>query len=393
MTRQSMPPDAPQTPALPAATASVPASFTVLVVDDTPMNTAIVDKALSKEGYQVLTAANGPQARALAARQRPDLIVLDVMMPGEDGFAVMRWLKDDVRTAAIPVIFLTTRDDIATKLAGFALGAVDYIVKPFHPLEMCARVRLHLQLSHATHALLAHQAHTLAQLRAAQSALLVAPEELPAARFGVSYASLQEAGGDFYDVLQIAPDIYGYFVADVAGHDLRTSFLTAAVKALLKQNCSAIYSPSETMRMLNTVLREIVPCGKFLTACYARLNRKTRLISLVNAGQPPAVYVPRHGAARLLELPGDVLGIFPSVCHEQFDLKVSAGDRLFLYSDGLLERPAQRQGWPGRIEQLLDYCDRLRDTAITAAAPQLAAWMGAQAGQPEDDIVTLALEV
>lgn len=378
------------TPAFPG---DMPALVTILVVDDAPMNIAIVEKALRKEGYRVLTASNGPQGRALAVSAHPDLIVLDVMMPGEDGFAVMRWLKNDARTAAIPVMFLTTEDDIKAKLAGFELGAVDYIVKPFHPLEMCARVRLHLQLNRATHALLVHQAQTLSQLREAQSALLVTPDELPEACFGVYYASLQEAGGDFYDVLPIAPDIYGYFVADVAGHDLRTSFLTAAVKVLLRQNCSAMYSPIDTMRMLNTVLRDIVPTDKYLTACYVRLNRSTLLTSVVSAGHPPTIYVPREGEARVLETPGDVLGVFPAVCHEQYTLKVAPGDRLFLYSDGLIERPRQRQSWSGGVQPLLHLCDRLRALTIGEAAPQLAAWTAAQAGAWEDDVVVLGIEV
>jgi phosphoserine phosphatase RsbU/P len=367
--------------------------FTILVVDDAPMNIALVERTLAKEGYRVLTAADGPQGRQLAAEHQPDLILLDIMMPGENGFTVIQWLKSQSRTAAIPVIFLTAQDDIAAKVTGFDLGAVDYIIKPFQPLELCARVRLHLQLSLATHALLAQQAAKLSQLREAQTALLTTPEELPEAQFGAYYATLQEAGGDFYDVVQISTDIYGYFVADVAGHDIRTSFLTSALKVLLKQNSAPIYNPLDTMRMLNHVLCELLPCGKYLTACYAKLNRRTRTLSVVSAGHPPVLYVPRVGEARYLDISGDVLGVFPDVSHQQQDLKVAPGDRFFLYSDGLIERPSRRQAWTKGLTDLRAACDQVQGTAITAAATHLARLMQDNLSASEDDVVVLSVEV
>ena len=380
----------------PASTVDAPPptdALTILVVDDMPINVSILAKALAKEGYAVLTANDGPHGRHLATTYQPDLIILDVVMPGEDGFEVMRRLKDNDRTASIPVIFLTGKDDGESKVEGFALGAVDYITKPFYPPEVKARVHLHLKLHRATNALLESQTAKLQQLHEAQSALLLTPDQLPEARFGIYYASLYEAGGDFYDVLPISRDIFGYFVADVSGHDIQTGFLTFALKALLQQNCAPIYTPTETLRMMNRVLLEILPAEKFLTACYAQLNRTTHTMTIINAGQPPVVYLPRNGDPQLIELDGDVLGAFPQVCHDQLDVPVEEGDRFFLYSDGLIKRPGKRQIWTQRLPELLACCSQMYHGSITDAATRMTTLIQEPGEQPEDDVVVLGIEV
>ena len=119
---------------------------TVLVVDDTPDNLALM-AGLLKEHYRVRLANDGQKALQLAARaDPPDLILLDVMMPGMDGFAVCRELKADERTRDIPIIFLTALNDAVDEEFGLAVGAVDYITKPISPPVVLARVRTQLQL-------------------------------------------------------------------------------------------------------------------------------------------------------------------------------------------------------------------------------------------------------
>jgi sigma-B regulation protein RsbU (phosphoserine phosphatase) len=269
--------------------------YSVLAVDDNLLNLKLIEKALSKEGYQIHAADNGPDARAVALEKQPDLILLDIEMPGENGFDVIKQLKDNAATNAIPVLFLTGVSDVDAKLKGFDLGAVDYITKPFHPQEVLARVRIHLKLSIATNSLIQDQAGKLRQVTEAQAAMLPQPDDFPAACFGVYYKALEEAGGDFYDILNISDNITGYFVADSSGHDIETSYMTASVKALLAQNCTPVYSPSESMKMINDVLVEILPSGKYLTACYMHINRSTMKATIINAGHPPVVCLPLDG--------------------------------------------------------------------------------------------------
>ena len=117
----------------------------VLIVDDTETNVDILVEALS-EDYGVAVAMDGPTALEFAAAQHPDLVLLDIMMPGMDGYEVCRRLKADPATAAIPLIFLTAMTEVEHKARGFELGAADYVTKPFEVREIKARVHTHLSL-------------------------------------------------------------------------------------------------------------------------------------------------------------------------------------------------------------------------------------------------------
>ncbi|MCA1986856.1 MAG: response regulator, partial [Desulfovibrio sp.] len=127
----------------------------LLLVDDTKTNIDLLVASLMSD-YTLSVALNGPSALSIAAKLKPDLILLDVMMPEMDGFTVCRRLKEDPATSDIPVIFLTAMDDLDMKTRGFQMGAVDYITKPFHAAEVKARVRNHLSLLLARRQL-AHQ--------------------------------------------------------------------------------------------------------------------------------------------------------------------------------------------------------------------------------------------
>jgi class 3 adenylate cyclase len=118
----------------------------ILVVDDTPANIQTLAATLKEKGYQISVATNGKQALDLLGRVRPDLILLDVMMPEMDGFEACRRIKASVEWGQIPIIFLTARTDTADIVKGFELGAVDYVAKPFKAHELLARVNTHLTI-------------------------------------------------------------------------------------------------------------------------------------------------------------------------------------------------------------------------------------------------------
>lgn len=368
-------------------------TYTVLAVDDNLLNLKLIEKSLSKEGYRVFTAANGPAGREIAENEMPDLILLDIEMPGENGFDVIEKLKLNPETNPIPVIFLTGVSEVDSKLKGFDLGAVDYITKPFHPLEVLARVRIHLKLSIATNSLIAGQASKLKQITEAQVSLLPQPENFPDARFGVYYKALQEAGGDFYDILTISDNITGYFLADFSGHDIKTSYMTASVKALLAQNCTPVYSPAESMKMINDVLVEILPGGKYLTGCYLHLNRYTRKLTIINAGHPPVACLPVDGDPFLIKTDGDVLGMFNDVHFGLKKIEVNDGDKFFVYSDGLVESADAQVTWASGADSLLPMFEQLNGISYDKAPVTLLETIFKDNAEPEDDIVVLCIEV
>lgn len=139
----------------------------ILVVDDTPANLEVVCETLSDAGYEVATAIDGDRALKRVQAYPPDLILLDVQMPGIDGFETCQRLKADPTTASIPIIFMTALSDADSKVKAFDLGAVDYITKPFQEQEVLARVKTHLQLRQLTKNLEQRVAEKTANLEAA----------------------------------------------------------------------------------------------------------------------------------------------------------------------------------------------------------------------------------
>ena len=119
---------------------ALPATDRVLIVDDEPDIVALVVYHLAKAGYRVSTASSGPDALAIARRERPALIVLDLMLPGMSGFAVLAALRADEATRHIAVLMLTARKEEPDRIQGLSLGADDYLTKPFSPQEMVLRV-------------------------------------------------------------------------------------------------------------------------------------------------------------------------------------------------------------------------------------------------------------
>lgn len=118
----------------------------ILLVDDNPTNLEVLFNSLSDSGFKLLIAEDGESAIELAHYAQPDMILLDVMMPGLDGFATCQRLKADATTQAIPIIFMTALAETIDKVKGLSLGAVDYITKPFQPDEVLARVKTHVAL-------------------------------------------------------------------------------------------------------------------------------------------------------------------------------------------------------------------------------------------------------
>ena len=123
----------------------------ILAVDDTPASLRLLTNLLKAEGYDVRSAINGEMALHAAASSPPDLLLLDIRMPGMDGFEVCRRLKDAPETRDVPVIFVSAALETFEKLHGFEMGAVDYITKPYQRDELLARVRTHLELNQLRH--------------------------------------------------------------------------------------------------------------------------------------------------------------------------------------------------------------------------------------------------
>ncbi len=125
-------------------------SSTIMVVDDEPAVLKLLNRTLTAEGYRVIEADNGASALIQLEEQRPDLVILDIMMPGLNGFQVLNRIR---QRSFVPVIMLTGKEGAATLQDAFSLGADDYVQKPFRPLELLARIRVKLRYARQEEAL------------------------------------------------------------------------------------------------------------------------------------------------------------------------------------------------------------------------------------------------
>ncbi len=146
----------------------------VLVVDDVPANVRLLEAKLQAEYYEVLTAHDGPAALEAAARHQPDIVLLDVMMPGMDGFEVCRRLKAEPATAHVPVVMVTALSEVHDRVRGLQAGADDFLTKPPNTVAMLARIRSLVRLKRAI-----DEWHTRESAAAAFGAANVARAEFP----------------------------------------------------------------------------------------------------------------------------------------------------------------------------------------------------------------------
>ena len=370
---------------------SEPFHYKILIVDDSKVNRILLRKLLQETGYDVLEAENGFIGREVAFREQPDLILLDIQMPVEDGFETIGRLKINPHTAQIPVIFLSGLSAVSSKVEGLERGAVDFITKPFDPAEVRARVKVHLKLSVGIKALVENQRVKLEQLSSAQQQMLVRPEDIPGANFYARYIPLSDAGGDFYSVIELNADQYGYFLGDVSGHDISTSYITAALNALLLQNCTALNTSAEAMSMINKVLCQTLESHKFLAATYLHLNRVAMKATLINMGNPPLLYIDNKGESRIIISKGSVLGIFEDALFSEYEFEVSKGDKIIMFSDGILE--SSGDVWSAYMDDLIQAAKAMRGGDLKGSVGKLCDYFVSEGTEITDDIAILALEV
>ncbi len=237
--------------------------YKVLIVDDTAENIQVLMGTL-KDQYAIVAAINGEKALKMAATEpRPDLILLDIMMPGMDGFEVCTRLKADPETRDIPVIFLSALDDTANKIKGFATGAVDYISKPFQPEEVHVRVNTHLTMSRLKQSL----AEKNEELRAYSEHLEERVKERTAELASLNDVYQRFVPREFIDLLK-KKSILEISLGDQVSHKMTVMFADVRGWTTLLEKMT----PEEAFSFINAYLRRVTPvirdCNGFIDQFY-----------------------------------------------------------------------------------------------------------------------------
>ena len=233
----------------------------ILIVDDAKANLDILVEGL-KADHKLSLALNGESALQIAARTPPDLVLLDIMMPGLDGYEVCRRLRQIPETAEVPIMFLSALEDVRNKAQGFEVGGNDYLTKPFEVLEVKARVRSLLKAKLYADAVREAVARDLRIAREIQVGIL--PADLPAITNGTPLnvhaivESARAVGGDLYEVLRPSANRVVVAVGDVSGKGIPAALFMAVAMTVLRTLARQIDEPDEILRRLNDELREMI---------------------------------------------------------------------------------------------------------------------------------------
>ena len=365
----------------------------ILIVDDVADNVEILVNALRGE-HKLSVARDGQSALRLVETNPPDLVLLDIMMPGIDGYEVCRQLRATAATRDLPVVFLSALEDLAHKARAFEMGANDYLTKPFDPLEVKVRVRSLLKAKAYADAVREAAEREMGVAREIQRGILPADVTAPVRGTGLAIHAIMEParhiGGDFFEVLRAGDGRLVVAIADVMGKGVPAALFMAMSMTLLRSLAKQHEDPAEILRRLNDDLVAYNPRRLFVTMACLVFDLTAGTVSGANAGHCPLILVPPSGAPRLvLRSSGTVLGLFPPRAYTAERIELEARDVVVLYSDGVTEAERANDDQFGE-ERLLRFLAGCAAAEPKAAVDALLAEVRRFAdGAPQNDDLTI----
>ena len=369
----------------------------ILIVDDARTNVDVLVEALRGD-YKLSVALDGTTALRSVEKSPPDLVLLDIMMPGLNGYDVCRQLRAHESTRELPVMFLSSLEDVKNKTQGFEVGGNDYLTKPFEVLEVKARVRSLLKAKAYADAVREAMARDLRIAREIQMGIL--PADLAAATKGTGldvHAAIEparEVGGDLYEVLRASDDRVVVALGDVSGKGIPAALFMAVAVTVLRTLARQIVEPDEILRRLNDELAEQNPRGMFVTLQCLVFNLAERRVSCAGAGHHRLAVLSTDRPPRLAcPSSGRPAGLMPCNPVERETLPLASGDTFVLFSDGVSEALNPAEDLYGE-ERLLA---ALSTTSVTTPAEAVTRVMAdvrafTAGAKQSDDITVLAVQ-
>ncbi len=400
----------PQTPAPQAAAADRRASqpATILLVDDEPVARLSTAHRLRRLGYTVLEAEDGARGLKIIRKVRPDLIILDWIMPEMDGPTVCEAIRNDPALSSSQIILMTANDRPEQIAEGLARGADDFLSKSASKQEIAARVQAGIRAS----ALVRQLEHTRDDLRAKQAELeedlhsaarfvesLLPPPGSPAPGLHLSwhYRPSLNLGGDLFGVTPWGPEHLGLFILDASGHGVSAALRAASLIAFLRStDLLKVVGSYDPGRILTETNRRfpMTADGDYFTLWIGALHLPSRKLTYATAGHSGAVLCRPQAAAQWLARPSLPVGFDPAVVFAGDSVPLQPGDRLFLMSDGIYEplSPGGEVWGKARLQQVLEQeAARPMDELITQCFQSARLWQGAE--HFADDAALVGLEL
>jgi len=365
----------------------------ILIVDDAKTNIDILVQALRDE-YKLSVAVDGSAALRSVEKSPPDLVLLDIVMPGLDGYEVCRRLRAQQSTHDLPIMFLSSLEDVKDKTRGFEVGGNDYLTKPFEVLEVKARVRSLLKAKAYADAIREAMARDLRIAREIQMGIL--PADLAAATSGSGLdvhaiiEPAQKVGGDLYEVLRAADDRIVVALGDVSGKGIPAALFMAVAVTILRTLARHIVDPAEILRRLNDELAKQNPRGMFVTMqCLVFDFEHCRVscagaghhqLAVLSPGRPPRLACPSSG------WPAGLMVSNP-IEHETFPLE--PGETFVLFSDGVSEAMNATEDFYGEDRLLMALSASAGTSAADTVETVLADVRAFVAGAKQSDDITV----
>lgn len=312
----------------------------ILIVDDVKANVDVLVDALRDE-YKLSVAMDGGAALKQVDKNPPDLVLLDIVMPGINGYEVCRRLRESDRTRDIPVMFLSSLEDVQNKARGFEMGANDYLTKPFEILEVKARVRSLLKAKAYADAVREAMERDLSIAREIQMGIL--PSDLSPCTKGTGLdicASMEPAkqvGGDLYEVLRVGDGHVVVVVGDVSGKGIPAALFMAVTMTLVRSLARSLPRPDEILRRLNEELVTQNPRGMYVTMACLVFDLREGTVTGASAGHNALLLVGPEGPRPVFPSSGMVAGLFPDRPFTSSTLYMAPGETLVLFTDGITD--------------------------------------------------------
>ncbi|EKD69583.1 MAG: response regulator receiver modulated serine phosphatase [uncultured bacterium] len=325
----------------------------ILIVDDEEVFRKLLLSKL-KDDYEVEVAIDGMEALEKVKYFKADLFLIDRTMPNMDGVELIKNLRQSTEFIATPIIMLTARDQVKDKVQGFAVGADDYVTKPFNLLELSSRIESFLKkskknkyvstllstlgndTSEADIDLLGHD------LKAASTIQLnLMPSLFPVSekfQFGAKMIPAKIVGGDFYDFIPFENDRVVICLGDVSGKGITAALLMIMIRTIIRVLLAERLSLVDICQRINAMLIRDVGMGKFVTMFIGVLNMETGCFeSYVNAGHLPPYLIKKDLSVTVLDTTAPFLGAFPDIEITGDSVQLDKGDLLAIYTDGIPE--------------------------------------------------------